>query len=65
MTLAGLLMSSIGLLWVGGGTIWLLARRRYKLYQIPNFFMDLLGFPVELAQSLWGRGGVPYALLLS
>ena len=26
--------------------------------------MDLLGFPVELAQSLWGRTGVPYALLL-
>lgn len=26
--------------------------------------MDLLGFPVELAQSLWGRGGVPYAFLL-
>ncbi len=26
--------------------------------------MDLLGFPVELAQSIWGRGGVPYAFLL-
>jgi ABC-type sugar transport system permease subunit len=64
MTLAGLLMTIIGLFWIGGGSIWLLVRRRYKLYQTPNFFMDLLGFPVELAQSLWGRGGVPYALLL-
>ena len=26
--------------------------------------MDLLGFPVELAQAVFGRGGVPYALLL-
>ena len=26
--------------------------------------MDLLGFPVEMAQSIWGRGGVPYAFLL-
>ena len=64
MTLAGTLMIALGFLWVVGGTVWLLARRRYRLYQIPNFFMDLLGFPVELAQSLWGRGGVPYALLL-
>ena len=57
-------MAIIGLLWVGGGAIWLLARRSYRIYQAPNFVMDLLGFPVELAQSLWGRGGVPYALLL-
>ncbi len=57
-------MASIGLLWVGGGTIWLLSHRSYRLYQAPNFVMDLLGFPVELAQSIWGRGGVPYALLL-
>ena len=64
MTLAALLMIAIGLFWLGGGTIWLLARRRYKFYQIPHFLMDLLGFPVELAQSIWGRGGVPYALLL-
>ena len=64
MTPAGLLMACIGLLWVGGGTIWLLSHRSYRLYQAPSFVMDLLGFPVELAQSLWGRGGVPYALLL-
>ena len=64
MTLAVTLMVIIGLLWVGGGAIWLLVNRRYRLYQIPNFAMDLLGFPVEMAQLLWGRGGVPYALLL-
>jgi ABC-type sugar transport system permease subunit len=64
MTIAGMLMVIIGLLWVGGGTMWLLINRRYRLYQIPNFAMDLLGFPVEIAQHLWGRGGVPYALLL-
>ncbi len=64
MTLAGIMMAIIGLLWIGGGTIWLLSKRRYTLVQIPNFFMDLLGFPVELTQRLWGRGGVPYALLL-
>ena len=64
MSLAGILITTIGLLWIGGGSIWLLLRRRYRLYQVPNFFMDLLGFPVELAQSIWGRGGVPYALLL-
>lgn len=26
--------------------------------------MDLLGFPVEFAQRVWGRGSVPYAFLL-
>ena len=64
MTLAGILMTTLGFLWIVGGTFWLLTRRRYRLYQVPSFAMDLLGFPVELAQSLWGRGGVPYALLL-
>ena len=64
MSLAGVLMILIVLFWVGGGTVWLLINRRYRLYQIPQFLMDLLGFPVELAQSVWGRGGVPYALLL-
>ncbi|NND89728.1 MAG: sugar ABC transporter permease [Granulosicoccus sp.] len=64
MTLGGLLMAAIGVLWIGGGTIWLLTRRSYRLYQTPNFLMDLVGFPVELAQSVWGRGSVPYALLL-
>ena len=64
MSLAGIFMLVIGLFWGIGGSAWLLARRRYKIYQIPQFLMDLLGFPVELAQSLFGRAGVPYALLL-
>jgi len=64
MSIAGLASLIIGILWLGGGTLWLLTRRRYRLAQIPNFAMDLLGFPVELAQSLFGRSGVPYALLL-
>jgi len=64
MSIAGLASLIIGVLWIGGGTLWLLSHRRYRLAQIPNFAMDLLGFPVELAQSLFGRSGVPYALLL-
>lgn len=64
MSLAGILMLLIGLLWGLGGTIWLLMRRSYRIYQIPQFAMDLIGFPVELAQAIWGRTGVPYALLL-
>ncbi len=64
MTLAGILMSILGVLWIGGGSVWLLNKRRYKLYQVPTFLADLVGFPVEFAQSVWGRGGVPYALLL-
>ena len=64
MSIAGLSFLLIGVLWVVGGSAWLLARREYRLYQVPRFFMDLLGFPVELAQSVWGRAGVPYALLL-
>ena len=63
MSLAGSLMLGLGLFWVLGGTLWLLGNRTYRLYQAPQFAMDLLGFPVELAQSLFGRGGVPYALL--
>ena len=57
-------MALLGVAWVGGGSIWLLMNRSYRLYQIPRFLMDLLGFPVEYAQSVFGRGGVPYALLL-
>ncbi|WP_160314397.1 carbohydrate ABC transporter permease [Candidatus Rhodobacter oscarellae] len=57
-------MALLGLLWVGGGTLWLLSRRSYRLRQAPQFAADLLGFPVEYAQSIWGRGGVPYALLM-
>ncbi len=64
MSPAGLLMYSILGLWVLGGSAWLLTRRRYRIDQIPDFLMDLLGFPVELAQSLYGRQGVPYAFLL-
>ena len=64
MSLAGYMMTVIGLFWGVGGAIWLLRRRSYKLHQVPQFAMDLIGFPVELAQSIWGRGGVPYALLL-
>lgn len=64
MNPTGLVVTIILLLWSVGGTIWLLTQRRYTLVQLPRFAMDLLGFPVELAQSVWGRGGVPYALLL-
>ena len=64
MALASTFMLSLLALWIGGGTIWLLKHRSYRLYQIPRFLMDLLGFPVEYAQSAFGRGGVPYALLL-
>jgi len=64
MSLAGILMAAIGILWIGGGSLWLLTHRRYSLGRIPQFGMDLLGAPVEAAQAIWGRGGVPYALLL-
>ena len=64
MSVGALLLLGIALGWVVGGAFWLLSRRKYRLTQIPQFAMDLLGFPVELAQSVWGRGGVPYALLL-
>ena len=64
MTLAGTMMLLVGLFWGVGGAIWLLMRRKYRLDQIPQFLMDLVGFPVELAQAVFGRGGVPYALLL-
>ena len=57
-------MLGLVLAWGLGGSIWLLTTRRYRLMQTPRFAMDLLGFPVELAQSLFGRSGVPYALLL-
>ena len=57
-------MYAILLFWGVGGTVWLLTRRSYTLAQTGSFAMDLLGFPVELAQSIWGRNGVPYAFLL-
>lgn len=64
MPVAGLSLITFGLLWVFGGSIWLFYKRRYKLYQLPRYAMDLLGLPVELAQSWFGRAGVPYAFLL-
>ncbi|MEN0002402.1 MAG: hypothetical protein AAF940_16115, partial [Pseudomonadota bacterium] len=64
MNPTGVIVTIVLLAWVLGGTIWLLRQRRYSIAQAPRFAMDLLGFPVELAQSIWGRGGVPYALLL-
>lgn len=64
MSLAGSSLIIILLFWGVGGTIWLLSNRSYRIDQIPDFFMDLLGFPVELSQSMFGRTGVPYALLL-
>lgn len=64
MSIAGIIVIVIGVLWIGGGSVWLLRHRGYRRHQIPNFFADLVGFPVEIAQSWFGRGGVPYALLL-
>ncbi|OSP54701.1 carbohydrate ABC transporter permease [Pseudoruegeria sp. SK021] len=64
MAPAALLLYAICLLWIVGGSVWLLARRRYGVRNVGEFAMDLLGFPVEIAQSLWGRSGVPYAFLL-
>jgi len=64
MSIGAILMAVLGIAWIGFGSIWLLMRRRYRLWQIPQFFMDLLGFPVEFAQAVFGRGAVPYALLL-
>ncbi len=64
MSLGGIVVLLILVFWVGGGAVWLLRRRQYKANQIPRFLADLLGFPVELAQSMFGRAGVPYALLL-
>ena len=64
MSPAGIGLSILGLLWIGGGSLWLLTHRSYRLAQIPEFLVDLMGFPVEYAQRLWGRRGVPYMLLM-
>ena len=64
MTLAGALVLLVGIAWGLGGAAWLLLTRSYRIDQAPRFLMDLLGAPVEAAQAVWGRGGVPYALLL-
>jgi len=62
MAPAALIMYALLGFWIIGGSVWLLRNRQYRLAQTGQFLMDLLGFPVELAQSIWGRGGVPYAL---
>jgi len=64
MTPALILFYVVAALWLGGGTLWLLSHRRYRITQAPQFAMDLLGFPVEIAQAVFGRGVVPYAFLL-
>lgn len=64
MSPAAIGMSIMGMIWIGGGSIWLLRNRSYRTNDIPRFLMDLLGFPVEYAQSKWGRRGVPYMLLM-
>ena len=64
MSLAGILAFATLATWIVGGGFWLLRTRAYTARQIPRFAMDLLGAPVEAAQAIWGRGGVPYALLL-
>ena len=64
MSPAAIIMYSLLAVWGIGGSIWLLSHRTYRLGQAGQFAMDLLGFPVELAQSIWGRGAVPYAFLL-
>ena len=64
MSLAAVVTYIIGAVWLLGGTVWLLTHRSYRLTELGRFAMDLLGFPVEIAQSIWGRGSVPYAFLL-
>ena len=64
MTPMSIALSAIGLVWFGYGSVWLLRNRRYRWSQPHHFLMDLIGFPVEWAQGVWGRGGVPYALLM-
>ena len=62
-TPSGWLVAAVAVLWIGGGSAWLLANRRYSLARPHHFLADLAGFPVEWAQATFGRGGVPYALL--
>ncbi|WP_421726106.1 carbohydrate ABC transporter permease [Bauldia sp.] len=64
MSPAGIGLAVLGLLWIGGGSLWLLTHRSYRLTRIPEFLVDLAGFPVEYAQRLWGRQGVPFMLLM-
>ena len=64
MNYTGSLLVGVLLAWVFLGGFWLFKERQYKFYQIPQFFIDLVGLPVELSQKIWGKSGVPYALLL-
>ncbi len=64
MNYTGSLLVGVLLAWVFLGGFWLFKERKYKFYQIPQFFIDLVGLPVELSQKIWGKSGVPYALLL-
>ena len=64
MTPIALALIAIGVVWIGYGSVWLLGNRSYRWAAPHHFLADLLGFPVEWAQSVWGRGGVPYALLM-
>ena len=64
MTPLALSLLGLAALWLGYGGFWLLRNRRYRWSAPHHFLADLLGFPVEWAQSVWGRGGVPYALLM-
>lgn len=50
--------------WLVYGSYWLLKNRQYSFGRAHHFLADLIGFPVEWAQSTFGRGGVPYALLM-
>ncbi len=64
MNTTGIFLIVIFLSWIFGGGFWLFRERQYSLYQLPRFGVDLMGLPVELAQKIWGKKGVPYALLL-
>ncbi|MHA3979821.1 carbohydrate ABC transporter permease [Halovulum sp. GXIMD14794] len=64
MSLAAILVMVTGGVWVGYGSFWLLRHRSYRVDQIPRFVMDLIGFPVEYIQTVRGRSGVPWALLM-
>lgn len=64
MSAAAVLLYAVLVVWIVGGGAWLLATRRYSPARAGQFAMDLLGAPVEAAQAIWGRGGVPYAFLL-
>ncbi|WP_319517841.1 sugar ABC transporter permease [uncultured Martelella sp.] len=64
MNLAAISLWIIGIVWIGGGSIWLLTTRAYRPRHVPVFLMDLMGSPVEFVQKRWGRNATPYPLLL-